>query len=119
MMTTTTDNNDAIMVDDIGMGMEMDVDTDRNIAENSTTAAAAASKLQNNDHDVINVDDLLDKFGLIHTDAKLIAGKPTIVFFGGTGAGKVRATHLSVWQLRNHVVMILWYSRYILSFVNL
>ena len=95
MTATTMDDIDAIMVDDIGMGMEMDVDTDRNSAENSTTAAAAAPKLQNNDHDVINVDDLLDKFGLIHTDAKLITGKPTIVFFGGTGAGKVRATHLS------------------------
>ena len=97
MMTTTIDDIDTIMVDNIGMGMGMDVDTDQNSNENTTTvAAAAASKIQNNDHDVINVDDLLDKFGLIHTDAKLIAGKPTIVFFGGTGAGKVRATHLSV-----------------------
>ena len=96
MTTTTTDDIDAIMVDEIGIGMGMDVDTDHNSNENTTTAAAAAApKLENNDHDAINVDDLLDKFGLIHIDAKLIAGKPTIVFFGGTGAGKVRAAHLS------------------------
>ena len=92
MMTTTTADNDEIMADDVDIGIY--VDADHNSTANTITAAAGP-KLQYSD-DVIDVDDLLGKFGLIHKDANLIAGKPTIVFFGGTGAGKVRATHLLV-----------------------